>query len=251
MTYCVGLLLDQGLVMLADTRTNGGMDNISTFAKLHVFSTPGERQIAAMTAGNLAVSQAVVNLIQDGLPDPETGALRTIYNVPGMFAAASLVGEAVRWVFDTHGKAMQAQNVPFDVSILLGGQVSGRAQRLFEVYAAGNFIEATADTPFLQAGEHKYGKPILDRAVNPATSLTEGVKLALISMDSTLRSNLGVGMPLDLLVFTRDRIDGGMMRRIDEGNAYFREVRERWSRALCESHKAIPDPDLDNQPTTK
>ncbi len=243
MTYCVGLLLDQGLVMLADTRTNGGVDNISTFAKLHVFGTPGERQIAAMTAGNLAITQAVMNLIQDGLPDPDTGKNQTIYTVPGMFAAASLVGDAVRWVFHKHGPAMKEQDVAFDVSILLGGQVAGRTQRLFQIYAAGNFVEATSDTPFLQIGEHKYGKPILDRAVTSATSLTEGVKLALISMDSTLRSNLSVGMPLDVLVLRRDNLDGGVVRRIGDEDEYFQQVRRNWSRALSEAHEAIPEPD--------
>lgn len=243
MTYCVGLLLDQGLVMLADTRTNGGVDNISTFAKLHVFNTPGEREIAAMTSGNLAITQAVMNLIEDGLADPETGELRTIYTVPGMFAAASLVGEAVNWVYRKYAKAMSEQNVSFDVSILLGGQVAGRTQRLFQVYAAGNFIEATHDTPFLQIGEHKYGKPILDRSVSSDTSLTDGIKLALISMDSTLRSNLSVGMPLDLLVHRRDRFDGTVARRIGDDDEYFQQVRKRWSQALDEAHKAIPVPD--------
>jgi len=242
-TYCVGLLLDEGLVMLADTRTNGGVDNISCFAKLHVFSNPGERQIAAMTAGNLAISQAVINLIQDGLPDPESGQMRTICNVPGMFAAASLVGEAVRWVFRTHGKVMREQDVPFDVSILLGGQVAGRTQRLFEIYAAGNFIEATADTPFLQIGEHKYGRPILERSVKSATTLADGVKLGLISMDSTLRSNMSVGMPLDLAVFHRDRIDGGMVRRIEEDDPYFQQIRERWSQLLDTAQRSISEPD--------
>jgi putative proteasome-type protease len=207
-TYCVGLFLDQGLVMLADTRTNAGLDNISCFAKLQHFHRPGERMIATMTAGNLAVSQAVINLIQEGLPQPETGVQETIYSVPSMFGAAALVSQAVRQVHQVHGKAMQEQDVPFDVSILLGGQVADRTMRLFQIYAAGNFIEATGDTPFLQVGEHKYGKPILDRAVSSATSLTDGVKLALISMDSTLRSNLSVGMPLDLLVYRKDSIDG-------------------------------------------
>ena len=207
--------------MLADTRTNGGVDNICCFSKMHVFNAPGERQIAAMTAGNLAVSQAVMNLIREGMPDPQTGELRTVYSVPGMFEAASLVGEAVRWVFEKHGKVMRAQKVPFDVSVLLGGQVAGGTQRLFQIYAAGNFIEATRDTPFLQVGEHKYGKPILDRSVGSDTRLPDGVKLALLSMDSTLRSNLSVGMPLDLLVYRRDEIDGGMQRRIGEGDAYF------------------------------
>jgi putative proteasome-type protease len=229
--------------MLADTRTNGGIDNICCFAKLHVFNTPGERQIAVMTAGNLAVSQAVINLIREGMPDPDSGELRTIHSVSGMFEAASLVGEAVRWVFEKHGKVMRQQKVPFDVSVLIGGQIAGAPQRLFEVYSAGNFIEATRDTPFLQVGEHKYGKPILDRSINSDTSLADGVKLALISMDSTLRSNLSVGMPLDLLVYTRDRIDGGMQRRVSEEDVYFRQLRDAWSRALHDAQRAIPAPD--------
>lgn len=243
MTYCVGLLLDKGLVMLADTRTNGGVDNISTFAKLHVFNTPGEREIATMTSGNLAITQAVMNLIEDGLPDPDTGQMRTIYTVPGMFAAASLVGEAVNWVYRKYAKAMSEQNVSFDVSILLGGQVAGRTQRLFQIYAAGNFVEATRDTPFLQIGEHKYGKPILDRSVCSETSLTDGIKLTLISMDSTLRSNLSVGMPLDLLVHRRDQFDGALVRRINEDDEYFRQIRQRWSQALDDAHRAIDPPD--------
>ncbi|WP_017460311.1 hypothetical protein [Dyella ginsengisoli] len=243
MTYCVGLFLDEGLVMLADTRTNAGLDNISTFTKLQSFHRPGERMIAAMTAGNLAVSQAVINLIQDGLPHPETGKPETIHTVPTMFAAAGLVSAAVRKVYETHGEAMKAQGVAFDVSILLGGQIANRTMRLFEIYAAGNFIEATRDTPFLQIGEHKYGKPILDRAVTSATSLTDGVKLALISMDSTLRSNLSVGMPLDLLVYRNNSIDGVETHRVEDGDAYFRMIRERWSAALSAAHKAIPAPD--------
>jgi len=239
----VGLFLDEGLVMLADTRTNAGLDNISTFTKLQQFHRPGERMIATMTAGNLAVSQAVINLVQDGLPHPETGKLETIYTVPTMFAAAGLVSAAVRKVYETHGEAMKAQNVAFDVSILLGGQIANRTMRLFEIYAAGNFIEATRDTPFLQIGEHKYGKPILDRAVTSTTALTDGVKLALISMDSTLRSNLSVGMPLDLLVYRNNSIDGVETHRLEEGDPYFRMIRERWSAALSAAHKAIPAPD--------
>jgi putative proteasome-type protease len=242
-TYCVGLLLSEGLVMLADTRTNGGVDNISCFSKLYVFEMPGKRQIAAMTAGNLAVSQAVMNVIREGMTDPESGELRSIHSVSGMFEAASLVGEAVRWVFEKHGKVMRAQKVPFDVSVLIGGQVIGGEQRLFQVYAAGNFIEATRDTPFLQIGEHKYGKPILDRSVDTGTSLVDGVKLALLSMDSTLRSNLSVGIPLDLLVYGRDRFDGGMLRRIGEHDAYFQQLRDAWSQALNDAQRAIPPPD--------
>jgi putative proteasome-type protease len=241
-TYCVGLYLDQGLVMLADTRTNGGMDNIACFGKLHVFHTPGERMIAAMTSGNLAVSQAVINLIQEGLPHPQTGQPRTILDVATMFDAASLVGEAVCQVFRSHGDGMAAQGVAFDVSLLLGGQIAGRTMRLFQVYAAGNFVEATDDTPYLQIGEHKYGRPILDRAVRRDMPLTDGVKLALISMDSTLRCNLSVGAPLDLLVFRKDRLDRVFTRRIEDHDPYFAKIRERWSEALSQAHRSIEAP---------
>lgn len=243
MTYCVGLLLDQGLVMLGDTRTNAGFDNISCFSKLQKYHVPGERLLVTLTAGNLAVSQAVVNLIQDGIPDPETGQVETILTVPSMFRAAALVAEAVRRVYRTHGEAMKQQDVNFDVSIMLGGQIAGRTLRLFHIYAAGNFIEATADTPYLQIGEHKYGKPMLDRAVRRETSLEEGVKLALISMDSTLRSNLSVGMPLDLLVYRNDEIDSAVQQRLEEDDAYFALLRRRWSEALGEAHRSIPAPD--------
>ena len=243
MTYCVGLLLDEGLVMLGDTRTNAGFDNISCFSKLQKFHVPGERLICTLTAGNLAISQAVLNMIQDGLPDPETGQEETILTAPTMFRAAALVGEAVRRVHRTHGEAMKEQGVAFDVSVMLGGQIAGRTLRLFHVYAAGNFIEATDDTPYLQIGEHKYGKPMLDRAVTRNTSLIEGVKLALISMDSTLRSNLSVGMPLDLLVYRKDSIDGIVEQRIDEGHEYFNMLRERWAQGLSEAHRGIPGPE--------
>ena len=243
MTYCVGLLLDDGLVMLADTRTNAGFDNISCFSKLQKFHVPGDRLMVAMSAGNLAVTQAVLNMVQDGLPDPETGKVETIFTVSTMVAAAALVAEAVRRVYRTHGEAMKQQDVSFDCSILLGGQIAGRTLRLFHVYAAGNYIEATSDTPYLQIGEHKYGKPILDRAVTSRTSLVEGVKLALVSMDSTLRSNLSVGMPLDLLVYRNDSIDGVVEHRMLEGDAYFATIRRRWSEALADAAHRIPPPD--------
>lgn len=243
MTYCVGLFLDQGLVMVADTRTNAGMDHISTFAKLQHFHVPGERMIATMSAGSLALSQAVINMIQDGLPDPETGGIETIYTVPTMFRAAALIGEAIRRVHRTHDAAMREKNVSFDVSILLGGQLEGRTMRLFQIYDAGNFIEATEDTPFFQIGEHKYGKPILDRAVGVETSIVDGVKLALISMDSTLRSNLGVGLPLDLLTYRNDSIDAFETHRIGEDDPYFRMLRSRWAAALQQAHHDIPPPD--------
>ena len=241
MTYCVGLYLNEGLVMLSDTRTNAGVDHISTFCKMYVEEVPGERMITMLTAGNLAISQAVWNRMQEGvLLD---GQVHTLRDVPTMFRAAQLTGAAVRAVFDTDGPALRAQNIAFDVALLLGGQIGGQPQRLFMVYAAGNFIEATADTPFLQIGEHKYGKPILDRVLTPDTSLVDGVKLALISMDSTLRSNLTVGMPLDLLVYREGTQRVTLRKRITEDEPYFRSVREGWSNSLRDAYRAMPVPD--------
>jgi putative proteasome-type protease len=241
MTYCVGLDLKDGLVLLSDTRTNAGVDNISTFSKMHVTEVPGERVIALLAAGNLAITQSVVNLLQEGID--RDGAPETLLTVKSMFRAAQLVGEAVRRIYHIDGPAMQAQNVTFDISFLLGGQIKGRSMRLFQIYAAGNFIEATPDTPFLQVGEHKYGKPILDRAARYDTELYDGVKLALVSMDSTLRSNLTVGLPIDLLVYRRDALKVELRRRITEDDAYFAMIRERWSQALREAYRAIPRPD--------
>jgi putative proteasome-type protease len=240
-TYCVGLLLRDGVVMLADTRTNAGLDNISTFSKLNVLDMPGERVCALATAGNLAVTQTVVSLLQEGI-ETEHG-IETLRTVPTMFRAAQLVGTAIRRVYQSDGGTMQAQNVAFDVSMLLAGQIRGDTMRLFEIYAAGNFIEATPDTPFLQVGEHKYGKPILDRAVSHDTDLESGVKLVLISMDSTLRSNLTVGLPIDLLVYRRDTLAVTLRRRITEEDPYFRLIRERWSAALRDAYRAIPKVD--------
>ena len=240
MTYCVGLYLKEGLVLLSDTRTNAGVDNISTFSKMHVFEKAGERVMVLLSAGNLATSQAVVNLLKEGIR--QNDKTDTLLTAPSMFRAAQLVGEAVRQVYRLDAPTLQAQNVQFDISILLGGQIKGRGMRLFQVYAAGNFIEATADTPFLQVGEHKYGKPILDRAATHDTALYDGVKLALVSMDSTLRSNLTVGLPIDLLVYRRDALKPELRRRITEDDEYFRMIRERWSAALREAYRAIPAP---------
>lgn len=240
MTYCVGLDLKDGLVLLSDTRTNAGIDHISTFGKMHAFEMPGERVIVLLTAGNLSLSQSVVNLLSEGLE--HDGITDTLFTVPSMFRAAQLVGAAIRRVYDTDGDALREQNVPFDVSVLLGGQIKGRTMRLFQVYSAGNFIEATPDTPFLQIGEHKYGKPILDRAALYNTDLYDGVKLVLVSMDSTLRSNLTVGLPIDLLVYRRNALKIELRRRITEQDEYFRMLTERWSVALREAYRAIPRP---------
>ena len=240
MTYCVGLHLDDGLVLVSDTRTNAGVDNVSTFSKMHVVESPGERVLAMLSAGNLAVTQAVVNLLHEGVEVDDT--TETLLSVPTMFRAAQLVGAAVRQVYRVDGEALQAQNVGFDVSILLGGQIFGRPARLYQIYAAGNFIEATPDSPFLQIGEHKYGKPILDRAVQYDMRIEDGIKLALISMDSTLRSNLSVGLPIDLLVYRKNELKIGLKRRISEDDEYFRMIRERWSAALRDAYRTIPAP---------
>ena len=246
MTYCVGLRLHDGLVLLSDTRTNAGVDNISTFRKMHVYAEPGERVIALMPAGNLAIAQSVLNLLDEGIENEKTGEVETLMNVPTMFRAAQLVGAAVRRTFETDHEALQAQDVSFDVSMLLGGQIAGRTVRLFQIYAAGNFIEATEDSPFLQVGEHKYGKPILDRAVTYGTDLYDGAKLSLISMDSTLRSNLTVGMPVDLLIYRRDALVPEVQRRIHENDPYFEALRAGWSAALRDAYLALPVPPWKN-----
>ncbi len=243
MTYCVGIRLENGLVMLSDTRTNAGIDNISTFCKMHVVEAPGERVICLMSAGNLAASQAVVNLVTEGFESEVTGGVATLATVPTMFAAAELLGEAVRKVFVRHGEAMRSQSIDFDVSFLLGGQIAGRTLRLFQVYAAGNFIEAMPDTPYMQIGEHKYGKPILDRAASFDIGVGDAVKLLLVSMDSTLRSNLTVGLPVDIMVYRRDAFAVAARRRITEDDAYFRGLREAWGAALREAYSKIERPD--------
>jgi len=241
MTYCVGLYLKDGLVLLSDTRTNAGVDNISIFSKMHIYQIPGERFMAVMTAGNLAISQAVVNMLHEGINTGER--VETLYTAPSMFRAAQLVGDAVRRVYNVDGPTLEAQNVKFEISVILGGQIKGRGMRLFQIYSAGNFIEATPDTPFLQIGETKYGKPILDRALQYDTDPRDGVKLVLVSMDSTLRSNLTVGMPIDLLVYRRDEMKAEVKRRIGEEDPYFKMIQESWSKALRDAYRAIPRPD--------
>lgn len=241
MTYCVGILVQDGLVMIADTRTNAGIDNISSYKKLFVFETPGERAIAMATAGNLAVSQAIVSLITEGLATHD-GVVETIWTTTSMFKTAQFVGNAVREVHRIDGPSLMQETGSFDVSILLGGQVKGGRLRLFNIYRAGNFIEATEDTPFLQIGETKYGKPILDRAVTVDTPIGDALKLGLISMDSTMRSNLSVGLPLDIVTIRRDTIEVDMQKRVNEGEPYFTELRHAWSNALRQAHQAIPTP---------
>lgn len=241
MTYCVGIINREGLLMIADTRTNAGLDNVATFRKLHVFREPGQKTFVLATAGNLGFTQSVISILREGLPR-EDGRVERLLDQESMFHAAQFVGEVIRYVYHTDGTAIEQHGASLDVSMLLGGQIRGRNLRLFMLYKAGNFIEATVDTPYLQIGEHKYGKPILDRAVTFNTDLYDALKLGLISMDSTMRSNLGVGLPIDILVVRRDEIDPEVEHRIEAGEPYFHDLRERWSAALRKAHNDIPLP---------
>jgi putative proteasome-type protease len=246
MTYCAGILVRDGLVLIADTRTNAGLDNIATFRKLTVVNQPGDRAIAIATAGNLAVSQAVMTLITEGLDNPETGEMETIRSVTSMFKAAQFVGRAIRTVRDVDGPSL-AQDGGFEISFLLGGQLRGGRLRLFMIYAAGNFVEATVDTPYLQIGEHKYGKPILDRSITADTDLYDALKLGLISIDSTMRSNLSVGLPIDIAIIRRDALQVELSYRIERDDAYFNDLSHRWSEALRAAHLALPRPPYGTQ----
>ena len=242
MTYGCGILVREGLVMIADTRTNAGLDNISTFRKLHVWSEPGDRVIALASSGNLSLSQSVRSILNEGFEDPQTGERETLMNAPTMFQAAQRVGRAIRQVHRTDAVALEAADIDFDLAFLLGGQIKGGPLRLFMLYAAGNSIECTTDTPYLQIGEHKYGKPILDRAIGFEINLHDALKIGLISMDSTMQSNLGVGMPIDLLMVRRDACAAELTFRIEPRESYFSDLRDRWSAALKAAHTAIPRP---------
>lgn len=228
--------------MMADTRTNAGLDDISTYRKLHVVSVPGERVLMIATAGNLSVSQSIVSLLQEGMENPDTRRVETLRDAPTMFKAAQLIGRAIRRVRATDGEALEAARLRFECPLLFGGQIGDGPMRLYMVYSAGNFIECSADAPYLQVGEHKYGKPILDRAVKHTTDLYDALKIGLISMDSTMRSNLGVGLPIDIAVLRRGSLACEVNQRIEAGEPYFHDLRERWSAALRAAHKGIPRP---------
>jgi putative proteasome-type protease len=238
MTYCVGLLLNDGMVLLSDTRTNAGLDNISIYRKMFTFEDPGERVIVIMTAGSLSVSQTTMAQLREAIEDPEATPETSIMLAPTLLKVAEIVGDKlaeVRAEIDHKLSASQGASA----SMIVAGQRKGGAMRLFLIYPEGNFIEATEDAPFLQIGEHKYGKPILDRVVKPSTSLADAQKAVLLSMDSTLRSNLSVGMPLDLAVIEKDACKVGMKRRIEAGDPAFRAMSEAWSNALRDGFARI------------
>jgi putative proteasome-type protease len=238
MTYCVGLRLDAGLVFLSDSRTNAGVDQVGTFRKMTVFEKTGDRVMVLMTAGNLSISQSIRQLVNDYV-SPE-GA--SIWNAPNLYEAARILGECVRTVYTREAKALQEFGIEFNVSIIFGGQIKGERCRLFQVYSAGNFIESHNENTYFQIGEAKYGKPILDRVITPASSLDEAAKCALISMDSTLRSNISVGLPLDLLVYEADALAVTRFATIDEKNQYFQMIRSTWGRQLKSVFDALDNP---------
>ncbi len=243
MTYCIGLLLNDGLVMIADTRTNAGVDNFSSYKKLHTLANSPERQIFACTSGSLSMSQSVISLVHEGLPSADASDLsRTLEGATSMFRVAQLVGEAVQVASQTVGKALTDISLASSVSLLLGGRIGDAPPSLFQVYTAGNFIECKTEAPFLQIGETKYGKPILDRGIEMETPLDEAVKVAFLSFDSAMRSNLGVARPLDLMVMPRDPAVPVITRRIEPDDAYFNDLSLRWSLLLHEATKAIPVP---------
>ena len=239
MTYCVAIKLNAGMVFLSDTRTNAGVDLVNRFRKMTVFEVPGERMITLMTSGNLSISQAVVQYL---MHQTSTDENRTLWNVSNMFQAARLVGDAIRKVHALDAAAMKEFDVDFNVSFIVGGQIGNEEMRLFQVYSAGNFIEATPDNPYFQIGEAKYGKPIVDRVITPDTPLDEAAKCALISMDSTLRSNISVGLPLDLLCYEKNALAVTKFTQITQDNQYYQMISKTWGARLREVFGEIDDP---------
>lgn len=240
MTYCVAMRLDAGLVFLSDSRTNAGVDHINTFRKMVTFERPGDRVMVLMTAGNLSISQSVVNILRERLQSPDA---ENLFSSPNLFEAARHIGRVVREVHERDAEALKEFGIDFNASLIFGGQIAGEGTRLFSIYAAGNFIEATRDTPYFQIGESKYGKPILDRVVTTRSSLEEAAKCALISMDSTIRSNLSVGTPLDLLTYETDAFRVREHVSIAQDDDYFFSIRTQWGERLRQVFAELPNPE--------
>lgn len=244
MTYCVAMRVNDGLVFLSDSRTNAGVDQIGTFRKMSVFENPGDRMLVLMTAGNLSISQSIRQIVSEYV-SPEGVSIWTAAN---MHDAARIVGEAIRSVYDRDAEALEKFGIDFNVSLIFGGQIKGERCRLFQMYSAGNFIESHDENTYFQIGEAKYGKPIIDRVISPQTPLDEAAKCALISMDSTLRSNISVGFPLDLLVYTSDSLTVERFVTVDEKNQYFQMIRNNWGKQLKSVFEGIADPVWDAAP---
>jgi putative proteasome-type protease len=242
-TYCLGMLLETGLVLMADTRTNAGIDNFSTFRKLHVLADEPDRQICVASAGSLSLSQAAIGLLQeDQLAKDADERSRSLGAAPTMFKVAQLVGEAVAEVGATTGAALAREHIDNSLELLVGGRIGDERLKLYLIYTIGNFIECTSEVPFLQIGETKYGRPILDRALTYRTALSEAVKIGFLSFDSTMESNLGVAHPIDVLVLPADQAKGPINRRIEEDDDYFREITRAWGTMLNEGVARLPEP---------
>lgn len=244
MTYCLGMLLNDGLIMIADSRTNAGVDDISSYRKLHCLIDEPGRIIYAATAGNLSTSQTIISLLREGLrtPGDDSGLTRTIADPPSMFRAAQLVGEAVQIANETVGKALASIRISGASSILLGGRIGNTPPSLYQIYSAGNFIENRPDVPFFQIGETKYGRPMLDRVIDPATPLSEAVKVGFLSFDASIRSNLAVGLPLDVMVLPNRKGAKALVRRVERDDPYYNDLSARWGDLLNNAAAAIPDP---------
>ncbi|GGD65407.1 proteasome-type protease [Croceicoccus mobilis] len=241
MTYCVGMMLDRGLVLMSDTRTNSGVDNISVFRKMFHWTVPGERVIAVMTAGNLATTQAVISKLEERTKAPEDRE-PSILKCTTMFQVANHIGELLRETIEERQLSNGQSGGPrFTASIIVAGQIAGMEPRLFLIYPEGNFIEASEDTPFFQIGETKYGRPIIIRGYDRTMSFEDGIKLLMVSFDSTLAANLSVGMPLDVLVLERDNFEPLHQRRILASDPYFQEISTNWSEALRAAFHSLPD----------
>ena len=244
MTYCVAMRLTEGLVFVSDSRTNAGFDQISTFRKMRVFDQPGERELVLLSAGNLATSQSVISLLERraGTDVPN------VLNTESMFDTAEIIGQTMREIIQRDNPTGQTSHVDFSCSLILGGQIRGEEHRLFKIYPEGNFIEATEETPYFQIGESKYGKPILDRALRFDTPLNRAYQCALISFDSTMKSNLSVGMPLDVAIYRKDGFKPCFTDRIDEGCSYFHNLRQQWDQGIRELLTGLEPPLLDAPP---
>ncbi len=240
MTYCVAMKVDAGIVFAADSRTNAGVDNISRVDKLHVFAQPGNRVIVALSAGNLSITQNALNQIERAAKD--TPNAPNIYSVVSMYDAVELIGNTLREVRNHDGEYLRQQNIDASASFIVGGQIAGEEPRLFLVYSEGNFIEASTEAPFFQNGEIKYGKPVIDRVITKDLSIPDAIKLTLVSFDSTMRSNISVGMPIDLLVYTVNSFNADQQHRIDEGDEYFRDLGLRWNDGLKQAFASVPPP---------
>ena len=238
MTYCIGVLLNDGMIFASDSRTHAGVDNIAKFCKMTLFESASDRVVVLLSSGNLAGTQAVIGLLKQRAQARNGKA--NLFSARTMFDIAGLVSDAMRDIDRRDGAYLEQSDGGFNASFIVGGQVKGEPARLFRIYAEGNFIEAGNDTSFLQTGETKYGKPIIDRVITPATCLTEAAKCVLVSFDSTMRSNLSVGMPIDLICYERDSLMVRMRRRFDQGDPYFATLSREWSEGTRAVFRQLP-----------